>query len=82
MQAKHQVQISQSQQAQIARLLLQDAQLILLDEPFTALDHAGIAWLEQQISHHIGHGGAVVITSHHALTEVSTQSELVLGGGV
>ena len=77
-------QLSAGQQRRVglARLVISQAPLWILDEPFTALDHAGIAWLEQQISHHIGYGGADVITSHHALTEVSTQSELVLGGGV
>ena len=50
-----------------ARCLLNDSALWILDEPLTALDKKGIAFIEQAIQAHIERGGLAVITSHQAL---------------
>ena len=50
----------------MARLFLPSGRLWLLDEPFTALDVAGVAVLEQRFSAHAQAGGAVVFTSHQS----------------
>ena len=58
--------LSAGQQRRVAltRLLLSQAPLWLLDEPFTALDVSGCEWLDTQIRSHVSSGGAVVYTSH------------------
>lgn len=54
------------------------AKLWILDEPFTALDQQGIALLSQQIIGFLEQGGAVIMTSHQALTLDYPTSELTL----
>lgn len=49
----------------LARLLVHDARLWLLDEPFTALDKAAISSVASLIEAHAARGGMVVFTSHH-----------------
>lgn len=63
-------QLSAGQQRRIAlaRLWLSQAQLWILDEPFTALDHAGIQLLQERFAEHCANGGALVLTSHQPLT--------------
>jgi len=51
----------------LARLYLSAACLWILDEPFTAIDKQGVINLEARILEHAQGGGAVVITTHHAL---------------
>ncbi len=55
----------QRRRAALARLCLSaSAPLWLLDEPFTALDAAGVAMLRVLIEAHIGRGGAAVYSTH------------------
>lgn len=54
----------QRQRIALARLLLQEATLWILDEPFTSLDRDGIAWAQRLIEAHLERGGIVVLTSH------------------
>lgn len=56
----------QRRRVALARLMLARASLWLLDEPFTALDQQGVAWLTQQLSTHAKRGGIVIFTSHQA----------------
>lgn len=51
----------------LARLLVTDASLWVLDEPFTALDKDGIKMFESLIDDYTQNGGMVVMTSHHEL---------------
>jgi len=53
--------------------------LWILDEPFTALDKEGVAWLEQQLALHVERGGSVLITSHHALSDIPALRKIELG---
>ena len=57
----------QQRRVALARLLLQHAYLWVLDEPLTSLDKAGLAWVENQISQHVGNGGTVLLTTHAPL---------------
>ena len=59
-----QLAAGQQRRVGLARLWLSEAQLWLLDEPFTAIDVDGTAMLEAQIQRHCEAGGAVVFTSH------------------
>lgn len=58
----------QQQRVSLARLLVSQAKLWVLDEPFTTLDVEGVALLEQLITSHAERGGAVLVTTHHPLT--------------
>jgi len=57
----------QKKRVTLARLLLNGAPLWVLDEPFTALDKAAVAFLEQVIREHLAEGGLVVLTTHQAV---------------
>ncbi len=63
----HQMSAGQQRRVSLARLMLSQADLWILDEPFTALDKQGVAELEQRIAAKANAGGAVILTTHHAL---------------
>jgi len=63
----HTLSAGQHRRVNLARLYLQQAPLWLLDEPFTAIDRAGVERLQSRFAQHIGGGGAVVLTSHQRL---------------
>ena len=48
----------------LARLLVLDARLWVLDEPFTALDRTGKALIESLLETHSRNGGIAVLTTH------------------
>ena len=68
----------QQRRVGLARLVLSQAQLWILDEPFTALDTAGCQWLEGLIREHVSAGGAVIFTSHQASPFGASQQQLDL----
>ena len=74
-----QLSAGQQRRVALARLCIAPAALWILDEPFTALDKAGVAWLEKRIQMHVEAGGAVIITSHHALENIASLKQLDLG---
>lgn len=51
----------------LAGLLASNSNLWILDEPFTAIDVNGVAWLEQQLLSHAAQGGMALVTSHQPL---------------
>lgn len=57
----------QRKRAAFARLLGQDAQNWLLDEPLNGLDNNGTALVEQLIAEHRANGGTVVVASHQPI---------------
>ncbi len=61
--------LSQGQQRRLAlaRLLVQERKLWIMDEPFVALDTESTTLLEGIVSDHIKNGGLAILTSHHAL---------------
>ena len=61
----HYLSAGQKRRAALARLLVTDARLWVLDEPFTSLDVHGIELIESLMAKHIAAGGAMVMTSHH-----------------
>ncbi|MBF0215340.1 MAG: heme ABC exporter ATP-binding protein CcmA [Magnetococcales bacterium] len=48
----------------LARLLLAQPRLLLLDEPYSALDSQGVAWLNSLLKSYLAQGGALVMASH------------------
>ncbi len=57
----------QRRRAALARLLLRDAALWVLDEPFTALDEEGAALMRELLAQQVGKGGAVLLSTHRPL---------------
>ena len=75
----NQLSAGQQRRVGLSRLALVPAPLWILDEPFTALDVEGVAWLEARIQRQVAAGGAVIITSHHALQGIPSLRRLELG---
>lgn len=74
-----QLSAGQLQRVALCRLLLTEVKLWLLDEPFTAIDRAGVEQLEQCLLQHTQQGGAVVFTSHHQFSKPQQLREIRLG---
>lgn len=55
----------QKRRVALSRLFLERAPLWILDEPFTAIDRAGVADLETTLADHARAGGAILFTTHH-----------------
>lgn len=65
----NQLSLGQRRRASLLRLMMSDAQLWLLDEPFTSLDTEAVAMVMQKISQHLKGQGMVIMTSHQDLAE-------------
>ncbi len=57
----------QQRRVALARLLVSNTQLWILDEPFTALDKTAIKMVENLLDEHAHQGGMAVLTSHHTV---------------
>jgi heme exporter protein A len=55
----------QKRRLSLARLLITQNIVWILDEPFTSLDKQGIALIESLMSEHCANGGMIILTSHH-----------------
>lgn len=64
----YQLSAGQLRRVALARLYQTRVRIWILDEPFTALDKAGIIQLEQLLAAHAAKGGLVILTSHQDLT--------------
>ena len=69
-----QLSLGQQRRLNLAKLLLIKADCWILDEPFTSLDSAGIAFLTGLMKTHTVKGGSIVFTSHQ--TSCSMFSEV------
>ncbi|MDB6062966.1 MAG: heme transporter ATP-binding protein CcmA [Verrucomicrobiaceae bacterium] len=82
----YQLSAGQQRRVALARLFLTDAVFWVLDEPFTAIDRAGVAELEQWLVAHADSGGAVLLTTHQplvlprALRKIALQAEVAAVG--
>lgn len=66
-----QLSAGQHRRVALADLASCNCPLWILDEPFTAIDVHGVAWLEEVLARHVNRGGMVIITSHQSLSELS-----------
>ena len=69
------------QRLSIARALLHDPRVLLLDEPSSGLDAAGRAWLRSQLEELSRRGTAMLIATHHPGEAMMCTSGIVLEAG-
>ena len=55
----------QKRRLALARLVVTEALLWIMDEPFTSLDKASMAMFQVMFEQHLEKGGVIVLTSHH-----------------
>lgn len=78
----HSLSAGQHRRVALARLWLSSAKLWVLDEPFTAIDKAGVKLLQQQFAQHMAKGGSVLITTHQDLSmQFDSLKQVKLGLG-
>jgi len=67
----------QKRRVTLAKLLLTDAPLWLLDEPFTAIDTKGVKRLCSEIAQFSSRGGTVVFTTHQPVSFPGAEHRVV-----
>lgn len=78
----HKLSAGQLQRALFARTMVQDAQVIILDEPFAAVDQNTEADLLEHVLHWVGEGRAVIMVLHNLSTVLQHCTRtLLLGHG-
>jgi heme exporter protein A len=55
----------QKRRLAMARMVVTEAQVWIMDEPFTSLDKASMAMFQTMFEEHLQKGGVIVMTSHH-----------------
>ena len=68
----------QKRRVALARLVLCQRRLWILDEPLAALDASAARALAARIDSHLAHGGLAVLTSHQPVELRSRTRELLL----
>jgi heme exporter protein A len=70
------------QRAAIARALLHRPEVLLLDEPFTALDEPSSSRLRELLRAVLAGGGAMVVVTHHLaeVWDLATRVAVLVGG--
>lgn len=66
----------QQRRVALARMVLANARLWMMDEPFTNLDKAGRGLVAELISEHLRDGGMCIVASHQAV-EIDAQTRRV-----
>lgn len=68
--------LSQGQRRRVAlaRLLIGDARLWILDEPLTALDVGAVSLMQELIAEHLSNGGMAIFTTHQPLQVPGVQT--------
>lgn len=67
----------QNRRIALARLWQSTSKVWILDEPFTAIDKAGVAALEQLFIKHTSAGGVIIFTSHQEL-QIANQDVIAI----
>lgn len=68
----------QQRRVGLARMLLASADLWLMDEPYTNLDRAGRALVNDIVGDHLSRGGMCVMAAHHDVTIDAPTSRVTL----
>ena len=72
-----QLSAGQKRRVGLARLLLSDCRLWILDEPFTALDVDGVALVEKICAEHCAQGGMILLTTHQPLQSLAAYKKSI-----
>jgi heme exporter protein A len=64
----------QKRRAAMVRVLLSNASLWLLDEPFTNLDVAGVELFASLLAEHAAGGGVVLATTHQPIPALGVRT--------
>ena len=72
----HQLSFGQRRRLTFARLLLNEFNLWILDEPFTGIDREGRALIEKLCEQHLNDGGLIVLTHHQSLENSAFKNRL------
>ncbi len=72
----------QRRRVALARLLLTDARLWILDEPLTALDGEGRELVQQMMQDHLKRQGAIIYTTHQPLPGFGSHNKSLKLAGV
>lgn len=67
----------QKRRLALAKLILSNKPVWLLDEPAAAMDSTGTALIDSLLKHHINRGGAAIIASHGAARSISANTRLL-----
>lgn len=78
----HMLSAGQNRRVGLARLYMNTLPLWILDEPFTAIDKAGVAAQERWLAQHVAAGGSVVLTTHHDLSQCGPVTKINLDRAV
>lgn len=72
--------LSQGQRRRVAlaRLLVSDAKLWILDEPLTALDVGAVALIQELVAKHLARHGMVIFTTHQPLEVAGAEMRSLL----
>lgn len=73
----HTLSAGQRRRIALARLMMNKARVWVLDEPFTALDPAGVGTMETLIHEHLNHAGVVIFTTHQSLQLTHTSAKVI-----
>ncbi len=76
----HRLSAGQKRRVALARLLLHEKKLWILDEPQTALDRIGLSLLENLYQQHIHQGGMIIIATHQPINAVGINIKSLLIG--
>ena len=68
----------QQRRVSLARLLLTEATLWLMDEPFTNLDAAGQSLVVELIDEHVANGGSCILASHQTASLAAEPARISL----
>ncbi|MGD8784053.1 MAG: cytochrome c biogenesis heme-transporting ATPase CcmA [Thioalkalispiraceae bacterium] len=64
----HALSAGQRRRLALARCLLNETSIWVLDEPLTALDSQGTQLVEEMVRQHLERDGIAILTSHHVLS--------------
>ena len=67
----------QKRRVALARLLVNQARIWILDEPFTALDVAAVELLQTVIHRHVANGGMAILTTHQEVAMISEHTRTI-----
>ena len=80
--ACHKLSEGQQRRVALARLLVTNAEVWFLDEPFSALDKQGVQFVEQCMERHVKGGGAVMLTTHQPIGMEPVRRYSLVGSSV